>query len=102
MSNTFDDLLEQAKELHDRKSHDYASIEKPYGNYHFAGYLSQLFNNPLDAGFVGRMGEKLYRLANLENSGKVALNETIQDTEMDLIVIMILWISDRMDRRHKD
>ena len=99
MSNTFGMLLDDAERLHYKKSHDYASDGNPYGNYHFAGMLSKLFDNTNDAGFVGRMGEKLYRLANLENNGKVPLNETVEETEMDLIVIMVLWMADRRDRR---
>jgi hypothetical protein len=99
MSQTFKQLLNQASELHDKKSHDYASDENPYGNYHFAGKLGQLFQNPDDAGFVARMGEKLYRLANLENNGKIPLNENVADTEIDLVVIMTLWMASRRDRR---
>jgi hypothetical protein len=98
-SPTFYKLLETMAELHDRKSHDYASNDSPTGNYRFAGMLSKLFNNPDDAGFVGRIGEKLYRLANLENSGKVAKNESIEDTELDICVIIALWMADRRDRR---
>lgn len=94
-------LLKEMAETHDRKSHDYASDDNPFGNYHFAGKLSQLFTNPDDAGFVGRLGEKLYRLANLENSGKVAINETIEDTERDIAVIIVLWMADRKDKRAK-
>jgi hypothetical protein len=100
MSMTFLNLLDAASAIYAKKSHDYASEAEPYGNYYFAGMLSQMFNNPDDAGFVGRMGEKLYRLANLENSGKAPLNETIEDTEIDLIVIMVLWISARRDKRN--
>ena len=100
MNKTFLDLLGKAANLHEKKSHDYASEEEPYGNYQFAGMLSKLFENPDDSGFVGRMGEKLYRLANLENSGKAPLNETIEDTEMDLIVIIVLWVSARRDKRN--
>ena len=95
--STFNQLLGEAKELHARKSHDYTSDSDPYGNYHFAGLLSKLFSNHLDAGFVGRIGEKLFRLANLEN--KTPKNESIEDTEIDLVVIMILWMADRRDRR---
>lgn len=98
-SPTFYKLLETMAELHDRKSHDYASDDNPSGNYHFAGMLSKLFVNPDDAGFIGRIGEKLYRLANLENNGKIAKNETIQDTELDVCVIIALWMADRRDRR---
>lgn len=100
MSMTFLNLLDAASALYAKKSHDYASEDSPYGNYHFAGMMSKLFQNADDAGFVGRMGEKLYRLANLENNGKAPLNETIEDTEIDLIVIMVLWISSRRDKRN--
>jgi len=95
----FYSLLEEMADLHEKKSHDYASNTNTCGNYHFAGMLSQLFTNCFDAGFVGRLGEKMYRLANLENSGKSAMNESIEDTELDLCVIMLLWISDRRTRR---
>lgn len=102
MNNTFHELLGRASQLHDKKSHDYASDDDRYGNYHFAGMLSKLFMNPDDAGFVGRMGEKLYRLANLDNNSKAPLNESIEDTELDLIVIMVLWMADRQDRRERN
>lgn len=100
-SPTFYTLLDKMSELHNMKSHDYASNEDPYGNYHFAGALSKIFKNPDDAGFLGRIGEKIYRLANLENSGKVPKNERVEDTEDDLCVIMTLWIASRRDRRNK-
>lgn len=101
MSDTFQVLLVEADRLHNRKSHDYASSDDPYGNYHFAGKLAKMFDNPDDAGFVGRLGEKLYRLANLENNGKAPLNESIGDTELDIIVITVLWMADRIDRRSR-
>ena len=101
-SKTFYELLKQSADLHSLKSHDYASDEDPYGNYKFAGMMSKLFDNPEDAGFISRIGEKMFRLANLENSGKEAKNESIDDTERDLCVIMVLWISMRRDRRKKE
>lgn len=98
-SPLFYKLLEKMAETHDRKSHDYASNDNPSGNYHFAGMLSKLFDNPDDAGFIGRIGEKLYRLANLENGGKIAKNESVEDTELDICVITTLWMADRLQRR---
>ena len=99
-SPTFYSLLEEMAVTHDKKSHDYASDSNPSGNYHFAGKLALLFaHSEQDAGFVGRIGEKLYRLANLESSQKIAQNESIEDTERDLCVIMALWMADRRDRR---
>jgi len=95
----FYDLLSKAAEIHDKKSHDYANNDNPFGNYQFAGLISKLFDNPDDAGFAGRIAEKLYRLANLENSGKTALNETVEDTEIDVFTIMGLWMASRKKRR---
>lgn len=92
-------MLEEMADLHDKKSHDYASNDDPYGNYHFSGMLAKLFDNPDDSGFVGRIGEKLFRLANLENSGKHPENESIEDTERDICVITLLWMTDRRERR---
>ncbi len=65
--------------------------------------MSKLFENPDDAGFMGRIAEKLYRLANVENNNKGAvLNESIQDTEVDICVITALWMASRMERRQKN
>ena len=99
-SPTFYKLLEEMAATHSKKSHDYASNQNPYGNYHFAGELAVLFaHSHKDAGFVGRLGEKIYRLANLESSQKSAQNESIEDTERDIAVIVALWMADRRDRR---
>ena len=99
-SPTFYKLLEEMAETHDKKSHDYASNQNPYGNYHFAGQLAILFaHSHKDAGFIGRIGEKIYRLANLESSQKSPSNESIEDTERDICVITALWMADRKDRR---
>lgn len=93
-------MLERMADMHDKKSRDYASEDDPFGNYHFAGRLGQLFNNAEDAGFVARIGEKMYRLANLENSNnKEVQNEPIEDTEIDLCTIMTLWMASRRARR---
>lgn len=87
-------------EIHDRKSHDYANNENPYGNYYFAGQLSAMFSySPQDAGFVGRLAEKIYRISMLEASGKTPRNESVEDTERDIATIVTLWIASRRDRR---
>lgn len=99
-SPLFYSLLSEMADTHDRKSHDYASNSNPFGNYHFAGKLALLFpHSPEDAGFVGRMGEKIFRLANLEEDGKKPQNESIEDTERDIAVIATLWMADRRHRR---
>jgi hypothetical protein len=101
-SPLFYSLLEQAADIHDKKSHDYANNDNPYGNYYFSGELASLFSHsPKDAGFVGRIGEKLYRIANLEKDNKTAINENIEDTEVDIVTIVVLWIASRRERRNK-
>lgn len=100
-SEDFYNLLNEMAETHHRKSHDYASNDNPFANYKFAGMMSKLFNDSEDSGFLGRIGEKLYRLANLENNDKVALNESIEDTERDIAVIVTLWMAMRRERRRK-
>jgi hypothetical protein len=98
-SPIFYELIQQMAQIHDKKSHDYASDNDPFANYKFAGMLSKLFNNADDSGFIGRIGEKLYRLANLENSQKSPSNESIADTEVDICVIVALWVAMRRERR---
>lgn len=98
-SPLFYELLDEMAKTHDKKSHDYASDSAPYDNYYFAGVMSKLFDNPEDAGFIGRISEKLYRIANIENTGKIGITETIEDTERDIAVILALWIASRRDRR---
>lgn len=99
-SPTFYDLLGEMAATHDRKSHDYASHSNPYGNYHFAGEMACIFSHsPKDAGFMARLAEKIFRLANLEKDGKIPQNESIADTERDIAVITALWMASRRDRR---
>lgn len=98
-SPTFYSLLDRAAEIHNKKSHDYASNETPYGNYHFSGVMSKLFDSPEDSGFIARISEKMFRLANIENNNKEVLNESIEDTEDDIVTITALWIASRRDRR---
>jgi len=100
-SSEFYRMLNQMADIHDKKSKDYSSEDKPYGNYYFAGMLANLFaHSSEDAGFVGRLAEKIYRIANLESSNKDPQNEAIEDTEIDIAVITMLWISSRRERRN--
>lgn len=98
-SQTFYSLLSKAGDIHDSKSHDYANNSDPLGNYRFAGELAKLFMDPTDSGLIGRFGEKLYRLSNLDKKEEKPKNETIEDTEIDLLVIIGLFVANRQDRR---
>lgn len=102
-SPAFYQLLTEMAETHDAKSHDYASNSNPFGNYEFAGILANMFSHSaIDAGFVGRLGEKIYRLHVLEGGNKIPLNESIADTERDIAVIAALWMAARKDKRSLD
>lgn len=99
-SPEFYSLLHEMSDTHDKKSHDYASNDDPFGNYTFSGQLGQIFaHSARDLGFVTRIGEKLFRLANLEKSSKTPKNESVEDTERDLAVIMTLWMAARRQNR---
>jgi hypothetical protein len=92
MSNkTFYDLLKESGQLHSVKMN-----EESAESFEFAGMLSKLFTNASDAGFVARVGEKLFKLAKLENEHKI---EGVAEVEKELCVVMILWLSARKDRR---
>lgn len=98
----FYEMLDDMARIHDKKSHDYASNSNPSGNYHFAGEVAALFaHSPQDAGFAGRIAEKVFRLANLEAGNKTPKNESVEDTELDIAVITLLWMADRRERRNK-
>lgn len=101
-SPQFYKLLEEAANIHDKKSHDYTKNNNPFGNYYFAGRVAALFaHSPQDMGFVGRLAEKIYRISVLESGGKEPKNESIDDTERDIFVITGLWITSRRERRAK-
>lgn len=102
-SPLFYDLLQEMGDTHDKKSHDYANNDNPYGNYHFAGQVASIFaHSPNDMGFAGRIAEKMYRIANLEKSGKTPNNESVEDTERDIAVITTLWMASRREARAKN
>lgn len=99
-SPTFYSLIKEIEDMHDKKSQDYASTENPVGNYHFAGLVSSMFaHSPEDAGFAGRLAEKIYRLANVTCEGKTPIFESNQDAEVDIAVLACLWMADRRERR---
>lgn len=102
-SPSFYKLLDEMAVLHNKKSHDYAKESDPYGNYKFAGWVASLFSHsPDDAGFAGRLAEKLFRLSVLEGGGLTPKNESIEDTERDIAVISVLWMAARRDSRKRE
>lgn len=82
--------MDELKELHNRKSNDYAQEGNPFSNFERAAYLGSWFNDPVDRVFAILFGIKLARLAELSN-GKDPLNESIDDTMKDLACYAGLW-----------
>lgn len=100
-SPIFYNLLDEMAETHSKKSHDYANDNSPYGNYHFAGFIANLFNHSSDdAGFAGRLAEKMYRLSVLGKRQTQPFNESVDDTERDIAVIATLWMASRREKRY--
>ena len=91
----FYELLDQAKQLHSAKNHDYAGDKDPLAN----------FNASLELGvepWLGcavRMTDKWQRFTNFVRSGELKVkSESIKDTLIDLTVyclIEIVLIEDR-------
>jgi hypothetical protein len=98
-SPSFYALLAEMRETHDKKSHDYAEDSNPYGNYEFAGSVAGLFaHSSDDAGFAGRLAEKIFRLSVLGKRQAEPRNESVADTERDIAVISCLWMASRRDK----
>lgn len=89
-NSTFHQLMQDAIELHDAKSHDYASDSDKYSNFKRAAVLVSWFKDPVDQVFACMIGIKLARLAELRN-GKEPKNESRRDTSLDLVNYAGLW-----------
>jgi len=79
-------ILEELRELHSRKNHDYATSDDPLSNFKEAERLGI----PAWKGCLIRMSDKWCRL--IELSKKEGMNESIEDTLRDLAVYSIIAI----------
>ena len=88
-SKRFYEILEQIKELHDKKRHDYGANEDIFANFR----LSELSGIPAWQGSVVRMGDKYARMSNFIKKGEFKFKEeNIKDTLMDYsLITMILF-----------
>lgn len=79
---THEILCSKAKELMERKNHDYASTTDPFRNFRTFGRI----------GILVRMSDKLARLRSFEEQQKLKVtDETIEDTVCDIINYAILY-----------
>lgn len=94
----FMQLLERMKEIHERKSHDYAQNDNVFSNFERSAVIASWFNDETDKVFTSLIGVKLTRLAELLN-GKEAKNESVEDSFLDLATYCAIWGSRYMKRK---
>ena len=89
----FHALLDEIRDLHDRKNHDYAADNDPLSNFRRCQALGI---SPL-VGVLVRLGDKQARIEQIV-SGKTPKNESLRDSLIDLAVyalIDVLLLEDR-------
>lgn len=91
-SPKFHELLKKMGEIHDKKSHDYASTENPFQNFERSSEIVSWFKSDNDKVFAAIIGIKLARLSELLN-GKEPQNESIEDSFIDCANYVLLWAS---------
>jgi len=86
-THRFYELLEEIKNLHDKKRHDYAQESDPFANFR----LSELGGIEAWKGIAVRLGDKYSRLMSFIKKGKLKFNdESIKDTLMDNAVYSLI------------
>lgn len=78
-------LLAEVADLHSRKNHDYARTDEPLSNFHKSAALGV---EPW-RGVLIRMSDKWSRIEQL-STGKVAKNESLRDSLIDLAVYALI------------
>ena len=87
----FSAALHRMEEVHNAKSHDYATDDNRYANFEFAEALVARFDDPHDQVFATMVGIKLARLGELLGRGKTPKHESIDDSFLDLANYVVLW-----------
>jgi len=89
----FIEMLESMKKIHIKKNTDYASESNPFSNFERSGTIASWFTNSVDRSFAILIGTKLARLAELLEPGRIANNESVEDSFLDMATYCILWAS---------
>ncbi len=86
----FHTALEKMREVHDKKSQDYANEKDRYSNFEYAAKFAGV---TVDQVFAVLIGVKEARLLELSAAGKTPVNEAIEDTRLDAAVYAVLRYS---------
>lgn len=86
-SQEFHDIIDELKELHDRKQADYGTDEDPFANVR----MSEDFGIPAWVGCMMRANDKMKRLQTEAIKGELQ-NESAEDGFMDLAVYAIIGL----------
>ena len=81
-------LIEECKQIHEKKLHDYAQDDNPFSNFERA---SDIANGTVNDIFKVMIGIKIARLEELLENDKQPLNESIKDSFIDLANYCLLW-----------
>ena len=93
----FDEVLQELKEMHDRKQADYGRTTDPFANVR----ASEDFGIPGYIGALTRANDKMRRLQKHATDGNL-VNESVEDSFIDLAVYAIIGlILDREERREE-
>jgi hypothetical protein len=95
----FSAALHRMEEVHNAKSHDYATDDNRYANFEFAEALVERFGDPHDQVFATMVGIKIARLGELLGRGKTPKHESIDDSFLDLANYAVLWWTSSQRRR---
>jgi len=90
----FDAVLRLMGELHDKKAHDYAKDANRYSNFESAAEVADITPERV---FLVMIGIKIARIRELL-SGKEPLNESLDDTILDLAVYASIWRAYRVEQ----
>jgi len=90
----FIESLDKIRKLHEAKNNDYATTDNPFSNFDVTEYIMGLFRNDRDKTFIWPIATKIARLSVLLNSGNRPLNESIEDSFLDIATYILLWRAD--------
>lgn len=85
------EMLNKIEEIHSRKGKDYAAAENPFENFERSATVISWFKLEEDKVFATLISTKMAKLATLLNSGDKPMNESIEDSFIDLATYCILW-----------